>query len=222
MSESLFDHTADSQSASELHDVAGRRLSYLESPRKRYLDVLLSFIGLVVTAIVLLPMALIIKISSRGPVFYHQTRLGLGNEKFKIVKFRSMKIDAESDGVARWAQKDDDRVTWFGKIMRATYLDELPQAWNVFKGDMSIVGPRPERPELASQIRSKLPTFDSRTSVKPGITGLAQIYYRYGRDFVDARNKLRYDQRYIGNASLTLDLWIILRTVLHVFSRPGT
>jgi lipopolysaccharide/colanic/teichoic acid biosynthesis glycosyltransferase len=226
MSESSSEYTKQSEFKRPLLEVESADVKtpalYLRSLRKRVIDVVISLIGILITLIVFIPVSLVIKLNSRGPILYRQRRIGVDHKPFYIVKFRSMKTDAESDGVAKWAQENDDRATWSGKLMRSTYIDELPQSWNVLKGDMSIVGPRPERPELETEIVAKLPDFEKRTAAKPGITGLAQIHYRYGRDYNDARIKLKYDRRYIENASMRLDLSIIVGTILHVFSRPGS
>jgi lipopolysaccharide/colanic/teichoic acid biosynthesis glycosyltransferase len=161
-----------------------------------------------------------IKMDSPGPVFYTQQRVGKDRRVFTIYKFRSMTYEAESGG-ARWAQEKDPRVTRVGKFLRLTHIDELPQIWNIFKGEMSIVGPRPERPEFVDVLEAQLPYYFVRHTVKPGLTGWAQINYRYGAFVEDARNKLEYDLYYVKNMSLFLDLKILLRTVGVVLLRDG-
>jgi len=148
----------------------------------------------------------------RAPLIYSQERVGLDGRTFKVHKFRSMRIDAEKHG-AVWAKKDDDRVTRTGKFIRNTRIDELPQIFNVFRGDMSFVGPRPERPHFVEQLNQKIPFFNERHRVKPGITGWAQLCYPYGASDEDSEQKLQYDLYYIKNRSLLLDLIILVRTV---------
>lgn len=185
-----------------LHDLA-----------KRGTDIFYSLLGLILLAPLLPILAFFIKVDSKGPVFYRQRRVGLDGKAFEIYKFRSMRKDAEADGRARWARKDDDRVTRFGHFLRQSRLDELPQFFNVLKGDMSLVGPRPERPEFTDDLAGKLPLYKNRHTVRPGITGWAQIHYPYGATLEDARRKLEYDLYYIKNHSLFLDLITLLLTV---------
>ncbi|GAH73341.1 unnamed protein product, partial [marine sediment metagenome] len=161
--------------------------------------------------------ALLIKLTSRGPVFYRQVRVGQSERPFRLLKFRSMRTDAEAEGKAIWAAENDPRVTWFGRFMRLTRVDELPQFINVLRGDMSFVGPRPERPEFVEELARKIPHYRLRHLVKPGITGWAQITYPYGADLEDARNKLRYDLYYVKHGNLGLDLVIVLRTIGAMF-----
>ena len=180
---------------------------------KRSTDILYSLLGLSVTIPLLPLLALGIKLDSKGPVFYRQRRVGRDGKIFEIYKLRSMRQDAESDGTARWAKLNDNRVTAFGYFLRKSRLDELPQFINVLKGDMSMVGPRPERPEFTDGLAKKLPLYGNRHSVRPGITGWAQIHYRYGATLEDARRKLEYDLYYVKNHSLFLDFVTILLTV---------
>lgn len=179
---------------------------------KRVLDVGAATAGLLLCAPSLALAALAIKWESRGPVFYSQTRTGLHNQPFKIWKLRTMRTDAEKDG-PKWARGRDDRVTGVGRILRRSRLDEVPQFWNILRGDMSLVGPRPERPEFVEKLSREIPFYNQRHLVKPGLTGWAQINYPYGASTEDSLNKLKFDLYYIKNASLGLDLQTILRTV---------
>jgi lipopolysaccharide/colanic/teichoic acid biosynthesis glycosyltransferase len=148
----------------------------------------------------------------RAPVFYRQRRVGLDGEVFNLLKFRSMSVNAEADGKAQWAQKNDSRVTRVGGFMRKTRIDELPQLLNVLRGDMSFVGPRPERPEFVSQLNERIPYYRERHCVKPGITGWAQLCYPYGSSEKDALEKLQYDLYYVKNHGFLFDLMILLQT----------
>jgi exopolysaccharide biosynthesis polyprenyl glycosylphosphotransferase len=179
---------------------------------KRGIDLVTALVGLVVASPLMILAALAIKLESRGPVFYSQVRAGLHNQSFRIWKLRSMRLDAEKEG-PKWAEGGDDRITRVGKLLRLTRLDEVPQFWNILRGEMSVVGPRPERPEFVEQLGKEIPFFNQRHLVKPGLTGWAQINYGYGACTEDALNKLKYDLYYIKHASLGLDLQIILRTL---------
>ncbi len=182
----------------------------------------LAFAGLIVSAPVALLTALLIKIDSRGPIFYHQERVGKNGRVIKVIKFRSMKTDAEADGKPVWATSDDDRVTRVGRVIRKIRIDEIPQFWNIIKGEMSFVGPRPERPHFVEQLAKEIPFYEHRHLVAPGLTGWAQIKYPYGASVEDARKKLQYDLYYIKNQSLALDLVVVFETVKTVlFSRGG-
>ncbi len=187
---------------------------------KRVVDVLLSAIGLVLFLPVMLLVALAIRLSSRGGALYTQERSGQGGRVFRLRKFRTMVENAEADG-AQWSRPGDPRITRIGRFLRASRLDELPQLWNVLLGDMSFIGPRPERPDFVNDLEQQIPYYDLRHLVKPGITGWAQVMYPYGRSVEDALRKLEYDLYYIKNYSLTLDVYILLRTVRTVFSRSG-
>jgi sugar transferase (PEP-CTERM system associated) len=178
---------------------------------KRLIDVIASFSLLVLTAPILGLAALLIRLDSPGSIFYSQKRVGKGQSTFTIYKFRSMRQDAENSG-ARWASEQDPRITKVGRWLRMTHIDEIPQIWNLLKGDMSLVGPRPERPEFVEVLNREIPYYSVRHSVKPGMTGWAQINYRYGASTEDTRNKLEYDLYYIKNMSLLLDIKILLRT----------
>jgi len=164
--------------------------------------------------------AMAIRLDSRGPIFYCQERVGEGGSTFTLCKFRSMRADAEA-GTPVWAQDRDDRVTHVGRFIRLTRLDELPQLWNVLRGDMSFVGPRPERPYFVQQLAAAIPFYTERHAVKPGVTGWAQVKYRYGASIEDAREKLRYDLYYIKNMGLLFDLNIIVRTIAVILSGQG-
>jgi len=161
-------------------------------------------------------------LDSRGSVFFRQIRTGEGGKDFLIYKFRTMRQDAESETGAVWAQKNDTRITRMGRFLRKSRLDELPQLFNVLKGDMSFIGPRPERPEMITALEVIIPYYSERHSVKPGITGWAQVKYSYGGSVEDAIEKLKYDLFYIKHMSLFLDLLILLETVKVVlFGRGG-
>lgn len=180
---------------------------------KRASDVLLASLGLVLCLPLWALIGILVKMSGPGPIFYCQTRVGMDGKPFSLIKFRSMVDGAESQGRPVWASKNDSRVTQIGRILRKTRLDETPQFINVLKGDMSFVGPRPERPEFVSLLSSSIPYYDVRHLVKPGITGWAQIMYRYGSSEKDAAEKLCYDLYYIKNGNFILDLTIIIRTL---------
>nr|MDQ4087420.1 TIGR03013 family PEP-CTERM/XrtA system glycosyltransferase [Pseudomonadota bacterium] len=188
---------------------AGRRMA---SFAKRLFDLVVSFVILVAGAPLIALAALAVKLESRGPAFYRQRRVGLYGQTFDVVKIRSMRVDAEVGGTAVWAQKDDPRVTRVGRVIRMLRIDELPQAWSVLKGEMSFVGPRPERPQFVADLEARLPYYSERHVVKPGITGWAQINYPYGASVEDAREKLEYDLYYAKNYSPFLDILILLQT----------
>ncbi len=189
---------------------SGRRLS---SIGKRAFDILVSLLILLITWPLILLTALAVRLESRGPAFYRQRRVGLYGQTFDVLKIRSMRIDAEVGGKAVWAQKDDPRVTRVGSLIRKVRIDELPQAWSVLKGEMSFVGPRPERPPFVADLESRLPYYAERHVVKPGITGWAQVNYPYGASIEDAREKLEYDLYYAKNYTPFLDLLILLQTL---------
>lgn len=170
----------------------------------------------------LVAMAIWLESGGRGGILYRQERVGEGDSTFTLYKFRSMRPDAESDGVARWASANDDRVTRVGRVIRKLRLDELPQLYNVFRSDMSMVGPRPERPEIVKQLSARIPYYGLRHSVAPGLTGWAQLRYPYGASIEDAIEKLRYDLYYIKEQSLLFDLQIFLQTVEVVLFRRGS
>src|SRR5690606_408645 len=189
---------------------------------KRPVDVIVAGMGLVIGAPVFFAVAAAVKLTSPGPVFYHQQRVGLRGRIFWVHKFRSMRQDAEAVTGAVWAvPTGDPRVTPIGLFLRRTRLDELPQLWNILKGDMSFVGPRPERPEFVSQLTEQIPYYGQRHIVRPGLTGWAQIRYTYGASAEDALQKLQYDLYYIKNLSIALDLYIMFETIKTVILRKG-
>lgn len=187
---------------------------------KRVLDATFSMLLLVGLAPLLGLVASLIRLDSPGPSIYRQTRVGEGGRTFTLYKFRSMQVDAEKDGV-QWASKNDSRVTRLGRLLRLMRLDELPQLINVFRGEMSFIGPRPERPEFVSTLENEIPYYELRSLVKPGITGWAQVMYPYGASVVDAREKLQYDFYYIKNYSVLLDLAIVFKTLRVIFMGQG-
>jgi sugar transferase (PEP-CTERM system associated) len=198
----------------------GFRASRLTRTIKRGFDLCVAAIGLVLAAPVMALTALAIRLESPGPIFYCQERVGANSRPFTLTKFRSMRVDAEQ-GTPIWATNKDNRVTRVGRFIRMTRLDELPQLWNVLKGDMSCVGPRPERPFFVEQLAAQIPFYNTRHVVRPGVTGWAQVKYRYGASVEDAREKLRYDLYYIKHQSIAFDLTILIDTVRVVLFRQG-
>jgi sugar transferase (PEP-CTERM system associated) len=196
---------------------SGRMFS---SAAKRLFDVIASLLLLVITAPIILLFAVLVKLDSKGPAFFRQTRVGLFGEPFDIIKLRSMRTDAEVNG-AQWASKNDPRVTRLGRFIRKVRIDELPQTWTVLKGEMSFVGPRPERPEFVADLEDQLSYYAERHMVKPGITGWAQVNYPYGASIEDSRHKLEYDLYYAKNYTPFLDLIIILQTLRVVMLGEG-
>jgi len=188
---------------------------------KRALDIAFAATGLLLALPIMLLVAIAVRLSSRGPAMYHQERVGQYGRVFVLHKFRSMRVDAEKDTGAVWARSNDDRVTRVGGFLRRARLDELPQLWNVLRGDMSLVGPRPERPEFVSSLTRQIPYYGQRHSVRPGITGWAQVRYAYGATVEDALEKLQHDLFYIKNRTLSLDLFIVAKTVKTVLMRKG-
>ena len=200
----------------------GFRKSRVLSAAKRLIDVGMSVAGLVIGLPVMALVAAAVKLSSRGPVFYHQSRVGLDGRIFTVHKFRSMRTDAEKETGPVWAATDGDpRTTPVGLWLRRSRLDELPQLWNVLRGDMSLVGPRPERPEFVASLKTQIPYYGQRHVVRPGITGWAQVRYTYGASVEDALQKLQFDLFYIKNLSIPLDLYIIFETLKTVVLRRG-
>ena len=181
----------------------------------------LALIGLFVSLPIAMLTALLIKIESRGPIFYKQERVGKNGRLFNVIKFRSMKTDAEADGTPVWALSNDKRVTYVGKVIRKLRIDEVPQFWNILKGEMNFVGPRPERPHFVKQLATEISYYEHRHLVAPGLTGWAQIKYPYGASVSDAIQKLQYDLYYIKNQSLTLDMVIVFETVKTVLFGKG-
>lgn len=200
----------------------GFRLTNLKIVTKNAIDKVL----VAIAAIIVLPLfpviSLLIKLDSKGPVFYRQVRVGQGDRLISIYKFRSMRQDAESSSGAVWAQKGDTRITRVGWFLRKTRLDELPQLINVLKGEMSFVGPRPERPEFVEKLKEIIPYYSERHAVKPGITGWAQVKYSYGASVEDAVEKLRYDLYYIKHLAIMLDFYIIMETIKVVLFGKGS
>ena len=180
---------------------------------KRGFDIVVSAIGLVVTAPILALAAIIIKIVSPGPAFFRQQRVGQGGVIFNLYKIRTMRNDAEKDSGPIWAKKNDPRLIKCGNIIRSLHIDEIPQLFNVLKGEMSIVGPRPERPFFVRQLSGKIADYKKRLKVKPGITGLAQVWHKYDETLQDVRKKIKYDLLYIRKMCLMADLRILLRTM---------
>lgn len=179
---------------------------------KRLFDLAASIILVVVASPLLLAVPILIRLEGGGPVFYRQERVGLNGRPFMLTKFRSMRTDAEQNG-PQWAQANDDRVTRIGRIIRKTRIDEIPQIINVLRGDMSFIGPRPERPVFVQELAEKIPYFSERHRVKPGISGWAQLHYPYGASIEDAKQKFQYDLYYIKNYSIFLDLLVLIQTV---------
>jgi exopolysaccharide biosynthesis polyprenyl glycosylphosphotransferase len=188
-------------------------------PRRRVqryqtiMNIVLAAVGVIAALPLMLLTAIAVKLCSRGPVLYRQTRVGLNGRPFTLYKFRSMRVDAEAGTGAVWAIKDDPRITPVGRIIRKIRFDELPQLFNVLRGEMSIVGPRPERPEFVKTLSEQIPYYRQRHCVRPGITGWAQINYKYGDTLEDTITKLEYDLYYIKNVSVSMDVYIIFHTL---------
>jgi sugar transferase (PEP-CTERM system associated) len=199
----------------------GFKTSPIRLAAKRMMDLLLSLILLVVSAPVVLVTAVLIRLDSRGPVFYRQKRMGSGGREFQLLKFRSMVQDAEGRSGPTWARADDPRITRVGRLLRNLRIDEIPQLINVFRGEMSFVGPRPERRHFVEQLERRIPYYRLRMSARPGITGWAQVQYRYGASEEDAVEKLKYDLYYIKNCNALFDLWIALKTIKVVLMGSG-
>jgi sugar transferase (PEP-CTERM system associated) len=191
----------------------GFRQPFTTLTMKRAMDVVVSVIGIILTAPVMALAALAIRLDSPGPVFFKQERVGKGGKPFRLVKFRSMRADAEAKSGPVWAQANDSRITRVGSFIRKTRIDELPQFWNVLRGDMSLVGPRPERAFFVEQLNRKIPFYDMRHVVRPGCTGWAQVRWRYGASEEDAMQKLQYDLYYIKHLSIRRDLLVMFDTL---------
>lgn len=201
---------------------AGRRRDTpIKSVVRELFHRVLALIGLAVSLPVAIIAALLIKLESRGPIFYKQERIGKNGRIFNVIKFRSMKMDAEADGLPVWAATDDERVTRIGRVIRKLRIDEIPQFWNILKGEMNFVGPRPERPHFVKQLATEISYYEHRHLVAPGLTGWAQIKYPYGASVSDAIQKLQYDLYYIKNQSLTLDMVIVFETIKTVLFGKG-
>jgi sugar transferase (PEP-CTERM system associated) len=199
----------------------GFHFSQLRNIAKRVFDITICLVLLALAWPLMLLAVVAIVLETGRPVIYKQTRVGLNGKSFSIYKFRSMTQDAEKDGKARWAQANDSRVTRVGAFIRNTRIDELPQIFNVLRGDMSFVGPRPERPEFVEELKQDLPYYDARHRVKPGLMGWAQLNYPYGASREDAAEKLVYDLYYVKNYSLMLDILIVVQTVEIVLLGKG-
>ena len=198
----------------------GFRASRSDPALKRIVDVMIAAAGLVLAAPLMLLTAIAVRLDSPGPVLYRQERVGENDRLFTLCKFRSMRSDAEK-GTPLWAKNNDSRVTRVGRFIRLTRLDELPQLLNVLRGDMSFVGPRPERPYFVQQLTAQIPFYAERHAVKPGVTGWAQVRYRYGSSVEDAMEKLRYDLYYIKHLSIAFDLTIVIDTVKVILCGKG-
>jgi len=197
------------------------RVSSLYLIAKRMMDVLGALIGVAVFGILLPWISLAILLESGTPILFRQARLGRGGQSFQVFKVRTMQKDAEADGEAHWAEERDPRTNFVGRVLRRTHLDEFPQFWNVFTGQMSLVGPRPERPELVKELERQIPFYRARLLVKPGITGWAQVNYGKGASVEGSAEKLEYDLYYIKHRGWLLDIWIILRTLGRVVGLQG-
>ena len=200
---------------------SGFRKSAAARALKRAIDLVAASVALVGALPVLAILAAAVKLTSHGPALYHQPRVGRHGRLFQVHKLRSMRADAEQATGAVWATAGDDRVTRVGRVLRRTRLDELPQLWNIIRGDMSLVGPRPERPEFVSQLTRTIPFYGERHAIQPGLTGWAQVRYTYGATVEDALEKLQYDLFYVKNMSLSLDVVIILDTIKTVLLGRG-
>jgi sugar transferase (PEP-CTERM system associated) len=211
----------DSVSAGWLIFGDGFSQGWIRTVVKRLFDIVFALIVIVVSAPVMLITAILVLLESGGPILYLQERVGLNGRLFNVIKFRSMRTDAEIDGQPRWATAQDDRVTKVGRILRKLRIDELPQLFSVLNGDMSLVGPRPERPYFVDKLTQELPYFAVRQSVKPGVTGWAQVRYHYGASVEDSAEKLQYDLYYVKNHTLFLDLVILFETVGVVLTAKG-
>ena len=183
-------------------------------------SIAVSFISLTICLPFIPFIIMAVRLSSPGPIFFRQIRVGLGGRTFSVIKFRTMRQDAEASG-AVWATKNDPRVTSLGGFMRKTRLDEIPQLWNVLRGEMGFVGPRPERPEFVQWLTNDIPYYELRHMIRPGITGWAQVRYQYGASLEDTRHKLEYDLYYIKHLSLGLDLLIMFETIKTIVLRRG-
>ncbi len=211
----------DSLRASWLIFGDGFRQGFMRSFVKRVFDIVVAAALLVITLPLMLITAILIALESGRPIFYRQERVGYAGQLFRVIKFRSMRTDAEGDGKPRWARSNDDRVTRVGHVIRKYRIDELPQLINVLRGDMSLVGPRPERPFFVDQLTTEIPFYAARHSVKPGLTGWAQVRYHYGATSHDAANKLQFDLYYVKNHTLFLDLVVLFETIVVVGTGQG-
>lgn len=188
---------------------------------KRTFDVISVILGLIVLSPLLLLTAALVKLTSKGPIIYSQTRVGRDGNNFEIYKFRTMTDDAEKATGPVWAQTNDNRLTPVGSFLRKAHIDELPQLLNILKGEMSLIGPRPERPKFVKEFKKEISDYEKRLQVKPGLTGLAQVFHRYDETINDVRKKVKYDLLYIRRVCFTSDLMILLRTVRVVITGEG-
>jgi sugar transferase (PEP-CTERM system associated) len=211
----------ESMKASWLIYGGGFTQGHIRAWAKRLFDIFSASVLLLALWPIMLLAALFIKLEDRGPVFFQQERVGLFGKSFYCLKFRSMRTDAEKDGVARWASTNDNRITRVGAFIRKTRIDELPQLINVLRGEMSMVGPRPERPTFVDMLEKDIPFYAIRHSVKPGVTGWAQVRYAYGASVEDAKRKLQFDLYYVKNNSVFLDFFILFETVRVVIFGEG-
>jgi len=188
---------------------------------KRYSDLILSIFGLTITLPILALAAILIKLNSKGPVLYKQDRVGKGGKVFEIYKLRTMRIDAENGTGAVWAKKNDPRITLVGRLLRKAHIDEIPQLFNVIKGEMSIIGPRPERPEMVRDLKTLILDYEKRLQVTPGITGFAQVWHKYDETLKDVKKKIKYDLLYVKKMCLWVDIRIMVQTFVAVFTGKG-
>jgi sugar transferase (PEP-CTERM system associated) len=210
----------DGLNPSTLIFAEGFRMSATQQLFRRLLSFAVSIIALVICLPFLPIITLAVRLSSPGPIFFSQTRVGKRGQLFTAYKFRTMRQDAEAQG-AVWASKDDPRVTSIGRFLRMTRLDEIPQFWNVLRGDMAFVGPRPERPEFVQWLSQEIPFYDLRHMIRPGITGWAQVRYQYGASLDETKRKLEYDLYYVKHQSIGLDLLIMFETIKTILLRRG-
>jgi len=188
---------------------------------KRTLDIIGASILLIVLGLVILFFAALVKLTSRGPAFYTQVRVGKRGRLFNVIKLRTMRVNAENNTGPVWAKEHDFRTTWLGSFLRKTHIDELPQLINVLRGDMSLIGPRPERPFFVNQFRRSIPRYEERLTVRPGITGLAQVKHKYDETIDDVRTKLSYDLAYVNSMSWRTDIKIALWTFKTITGKNG-
>jgi sugar transferase (PEP-CTERM system associated) len=211
----------DGLNPSTLIFAEGFRMSPSQRLFRRLLSLAVSFVALMICLPLVPLLILAVRLSSRGPIFFSQTRVGVRGRLFTLYKFRTMREDAEAQG-AVWASKDDSRVTPIGRFLRKTRLDEIPQLWNVLRGEMAFVGPRPERPEFVQWLSQEIPFYHLRHMIRPGITGWAQVRYRYGASLEETKRKLEYDLYYVKHLSIGLDLFIMFETVKIILLRRGS
>jgi len=198
----------------------GFRLRASQQFTRQVVSIVAAAIGLLLFLPFFPFVVLAVKLSSEGPIFFRQTRVGMAGRTFEVIKFRTMGTDAEADG-AKWATKNDPRVTKVGKVLRKTRIDEIPQLWNVLRGDMGFVGPRPERPEFTAWLNDELPFYYLRNLIRPGLTGWAQVRFGYGSTLAETKEKLEYDLYYVKHMSLGLDLLIMFETIKTILRRRG-